>query len=45
MMREKGTFGVVDVQYEVRHSDGYPSDVQGSVTVPDKQNQVTSKNK
>ena len=43
-MRGKGTFGAVDVQYEVRHSDGYPSDLRGSVTVPDKQSQVTSKN-
>ncbi|PFX17387.1 G-protein coupled receptor 98 [Stylophora pistillata] len=39
VVREKGTFGAVDVQYEVQHSDGLPADAQGSITVPDKQNQ------
>ena len=34
-------FGAVDVQYEVRHSQWYPTEIKGAVTVPDKQNQVT----
>lgn len=41
VLREKGTFGAVDVQYEVRHSEWYPTEIKGVVTVPDKQNQVT----
>ena len=41
VMREKGTFGAVDVQYEVRHSDWYPTEMKGTVTVPDQQSQVT----
>ena len=44
VVREKGKFGAVDVEYEVQHSDGLPADAQGSITVPDKQNQVTRSN-
>ena len=41
VLREKGTFGAVDVQYEVHHSEWYPTEMKGAVTVPDKQSQVT----
>ena len=40
MLREKGTFGAVDIQYEVRHPEWYPTEMKGTVTVPDKQSQV-----
>ena len=40
VLREKGKFGAVDVQYEVRHSEWYPTQLKGSVTVPDQQSQV-----
>jgi len=40
VQREKGTFGAVDIQYEVQHSAWYPTEMKGSVTVPDKQSQV-----
>ncbi len=40
VLREKGTFGAVDVQYEVRYSEWYPTELKGSVKVPDKQSQV-----
>ena len=35
-----GTFGAVDVQYQVRHSEWYPMEMQGSVTVPDGERQA-----
>lgn len=38
--REMGTFGAVDVQYQVRHSEWYPTEMQGSVTVPDGERQA-----
>ena len=38
--REKGTFGAVDVQYEVRYSDWYPTEMKGNITVPDQKSQV-----
>lgn len=38
--REMGTFGAVDVQYQVRHSAWYPTEMQGSVTVPDGERQA-----
>lgn len=40
VLREKGTFGAVDILYEVRHSEWYPVEMKGHVTVPHQQNQV-----
>lgn len=40
VQREKGTFGAVDIQYEVQHSEWYPSEMKGSVTVPNNRSQV-----
>ena len=40
VQRDQGTFGAVDIQYEVRHSEWYPTEMKGSVTVPSGQSQV-----
>ena len=40
VLREKGTFGAVDILYEVRHSEWYPVEMKGHVTVPHQQSQV-----
>ncbi|XP_068693739.1 adhesion G-protein coupled receptor V1-like isoform X3 [Montipora foliosa] len=40
VQREKGTFGTVDIQYEVRYSQWYPVEMKGSVEVADKQSSV-----
>ncbi|XP_015763361.1 PREDICTED: G-protein coupled receptor 98-like [Acropora digitifera] len=40
VLREKGTFGAVDIQYEVRYSQWYPVEMKGHVTVPHQQSQA-----
>ena len=40
VQRDQGTFGAVDIQYEVRHSEWYPSEMKGSVRVPSNKSQV-----
>ena len=40
VLREKGTFGAVDVHYEVRYSQWYPVEMKGHVTVRHQQSQV-----
>ena len=45
VQREKGTFGAVDIQYDVRYSEPYPVDMTRTVTVPDQQSQVRANNR
>lgn len=38
--REKGTFGAVNIHYEVRYSQWYPVEMKGHITVRHQQSQV-----